>query len=154
MKSSASLSPPKKMLQLTPLRCVPTFKSLALVLSDICKCPISSQTIKYRYLVQVQVEPKVFSPKMSHLNPLKCVLSFKSLAQVLVQPVNPFIQTRPDSSVSQSIQPVSSASKASQANEIPASQSSQTRQSSSVNQASPASTDRQTSKFNQSSLSI
>ena len=40
---------PQKILELIPPRCVPSFKSLAQVFADICKCPISSQTIKYRY---------------------------------------------------------------------------------------------------------
>ena len=40
---------PQKILELIPHTCVQSFKSLAQVLADICKCPISSQTIKYRY---------------------------------------------------------------------------------------------------------
>ena len=38
-----------KILDLIPARCVQCFKSVAQVLTDICKCPNSSQTIKYRY---------------------------------------------------------------------------------------------------------
>ena len=69
------------MIQLTPLRCVPSFKSLAQVLADICKCQITSQTIKYRY--KFKSNQKIVSPKILELIPPRCGPSLKSLAQVL-----------------------------------------------------------------------
>ena len=64
------------MLQLTLLRCVPSFKSLAQVWA---KHKISSQTIKYRY--KFKSNPNVFLQKMLELTIPRCVASFKSLAQ-------------------------------------------------------------------------
>ena len=60
--------------KIEPLRCVPSFKSLAQVLADIWKCPISSQTIKYKFKSN-----QFFL--MLELTPSRCVPICKSLAQ-------------------------------------------------------------------------
>ena len=68
-----------KILELIPLRCVPSFNSLAQVLADICKCPISGQTIKYIKL-QVQVKPKKHFLKNTSMGPPNvCLVSSASL---------------------------------------------------------------------------
>ena len=65
----------QKILELAPLRCVPSFKSLAQVWA---KHPSSSHIIKYRYKFKL----KHFFFKNACMDPPRCVPSLESLAQV------------------------------------------------------------------------
>ena len=64
-----------KILELIPPRCVPSFKSLSKVFADICKCPISSQTIKYRY--KFKSNQKILLTKNACMDPLKVCTKFQ-----------------------------------------------------------------------------
>ena len=64
-----------KILELIPPRCVPSFKSLSQVFADICKCPISSQTIKHRY--KYKSNQKILLTTNACMDPLKVYTNFQ-----------------------------------------------------------------------------
>ena len=66
------------MFQLTFLRCVPRFKlnkPECVYGSTVCKCPISSQTIKYRY--KFKSNQKILLTKNACMDPLKVCTKFQ-----------------------------------------------------------------------------